>query len=147
MRRAWIEAAVGLLLTLMAVACLGLVAARAAGRLGPGAGYDLTADFASVGGLQPRAAVEIAGVPAGSVESISLRHDAAHVVLHVDASVLVPADSNATIKSEGLVGETYVAIQPGTSGAHLAPGGRIQRTVSAINLEDAIAAHIFGRVS
>ena len=140
------DAAIGLLLTLIVVACVGLMAAWAARRVGRGVGYDLTADFASVEGLQPLDAVEIAGVPVGNVESISLRHDAAHLVLHMDASVSLPADSKAEIKTEGLVGETYVAIEPGHGATHLAPGARIRRTVSATTLEDAIAAHVFGKV-
>jgi ABC-type transporter Mla subunit MlaD len=41
----------------------------------------------------------------GSVKSISLRHDAAHVVIGMDATVLVPADSRAAIKTRGLIGE------------------------------------------
>ena len=146
LRRASIHAAIGLLLIVIALASVGLVVAWAAGRIGSGAGYDLTADFASVENLQPFDTVEIAGVPVGSVQSISLRHDAAHVVLHMDGSVVVPSDSKAAIKTEGLVGETYVAIQPGLSTRHLAPGSRIRRTVPATNLEDAIAAHIFGKV-
>jgi virulence factor Mce-like protein len=145
-RRTRIDVLVGLLVTLAATACLALVGTWAARRLGPGGGYELTADFASVGGLPPLAAVEIAGVPVGTVTSIALRHGAAHTVFHLDASVQVPADSSVAIKTEGLTGETYVAIEPGRSDTHLAPGGRIRRTVSAIDLEDVIAARIFGEV-
>lgn len=147
MRRVRTEVAVGLLITLITLACLGLVGTWAATRLGPGGGYELTADFASVGGLRPLADVEIAGVPIGRVESVSLRRDTAHVVIDVDASVWVPIDSTAAIKTVGLIGETYVAIQPGRSNTHLGPGGRFRRTVAATNLEDMIAAQIFGKVS
>ena len=145
--RGRIEVAVGLLVTMIGVGCLGLAGRWVARQLGPGSGYELTADFASAGGLRPLAAVEIAGVRVGSVKSISLRDDTAHVVLRLDAPVRVPADSTAVIQTEGLIGETHVKIQPGRHGAQLTPGGRIGRTVSAITLEDAIAAKIFGQVS
>jgi phospholipid/cholesterol/gamma-HCH transport system substrate-binding protein len=141
-----IRVAAGLLFTLIAAALLGLGGMWAARRLGLGVGYELTADFASVGGLQAGATVEIAGVAVGTVESISLRHDAAHVMLRLDASVWVPTDSTAAIETEGLIGETHMAIQPGREGTHLAPGSRIGRTVSAVDLEDLIAARIFGKV-
>jgi len=138
-----VRVAIGVLVTVVVAVSIGL----GAGRLSSGGGYELTADFASVGGLRPHAPVEIAGVPIGTVAAISLRHDEAHVALHLDATVRVPADSSAVIKTEGLMGQTYVALQPGSAGTALAPGGRIQRTVSAIELEDAIAAKIFGQIS
>jgi len=144
--RAWINTAIGLVVILVAVACCGLLTTWAVRRTGLRGGYELTADFASVENLRPLDAVEIARVTVGNVESISLIHDAAHVVLHMKASVRVPADSQAAIKTKGLIGESYVAIEPGHSQSHLAPGGRIPRTLSATSLEDSIGATVFGKV-
>jgi len=149
-RRWWMrgELVVGLALGAGVVAGVAALGDWALTRLGPSAVYDVSADFASDGGLRPGAPVEIAGVPVGTVGATSLRHGEAHVVLTLNASVRIPADSAAAIKTAGLVGERYVAIEPGRAGsAMLRAGGRIRRTTPATDLEDAVAAAIFGKVS
>jgi phospholipid/cholesterol/gamma-HCH transport system substrate-binding protein len=141
------EVVVGLLVGAGAAAAAAALAAWAIAHLISAGTYDVSANFASAGGLQPGAPVQIAGVPVGRVASTSLRDDAAHVVLELRRSVRLPADSAASIRSQGLVGETYVSIEPGHGTAMLTPGDRIRHTVPATDLEDAIAAHLFGKVS
>jgi phospholipid/cholesterol/gamma-HCH transport system substrate-binding protein len=108
--------------------------------------YVLTADFTSADGLVEGAPVAIADVPIGTVESIALRHDAAHVVLRVSSPIEIPETSVAAVKSRGLIGDAFVEIMPGTGGRMLHPGERIRHTVGAVDLEDAIGAFIFGRL-
>jgi phospholipid/cholesterol/gamma-HCH transport system substrate-binding protein len=139
------------------VASAALVASMAAVRPAADLGlihsseYVLTADFASVEGLRPGTAVEVAGVPIGEVRSISLLPDErAHAVLAIEQSVAIPATATASVKHRGLIGESFVAITPGKSSAaaviDLPPGGRIRHTVPPVDFEDLLSAYIFGKV-
>jgi phospholipid/cholesterol/gamma-HCH transport system substrate-binding protein len=146
-RRTRSELVVGLALAVGLVAGGGVLGVRAFARLGPAGRYDVSADFVSAGGLRTGAPVEIAGVSVGTVAATSLRDGEAHVVLRLQSSVRVPADSTAAISTDGLVGERYVAIEPGHAHGVLRAGDRFRHTTPAIDLEDAIAAAIFGKVS
>ncbi|SRR5579875_779208 len=100
-------------------------------------GYVLFANFDNIAGLKNNDRVEIAGVPVGHVQSISLQNDRAHVGLFIDKGVQVDSEAIAGIKSSGIIGDKYVAIQLG-SGDTLPNGGTIMQTQSAFVLEDAI---------
>jgi phospholipid/cholesterol/gamma-HCH transport system substrate-binding protein len=111
----------------------------------PGAdGYRLTVEVSSVGGLRPGASVEIAGVPIGRVESVRLADYQARVSLWVRHPVQIPETSVAVIKTEGLVGTTYVEIRPGSGNHALPPNGEIRHAEPPIDLEDLLATRIFG---
>jgi phospholipid/cholesterol/gamma-HCH transport system substrate-binding protein len=107
-------------------------------------GYRLTVDVSSVGGLRPGASVEIAGVPIGRVESVRLADYQARVSLWVRHPVRIPETSVAVIKTEGLVGTKYVEIRPGSGNHVLPPDGEIRKAVPPIDLEELLAARIFG---
>jgi phospholipid/cholesterol/gamma-HCH transport system substrate-binding protein len=107
-------------------------------------GYRLTVDFSSVGGLRPGASVEIAGVPIGRVESVRLADYQARVSLWVRHPVRIPETSVAVIKTEGLVGTKHVEIRPGSGNHALPPDGEIRKAVPPIDLEELLAARIFG---
>jgi phospholipid/cholesterol/gamma-HCH transport system substrate-binding protein len=99
-------------------------------------GLRLTATFDEIGGLKPRAQVVIGGVKVGQVERIELAEDfRARVVLDVERSLALPDDSSASILTAGLLGDQYIAIEPGGSEQTLADGGSIPYTQSAVVLE------------
>jgi phospholipid/cholesterol/gamma-HCH transport system substrate-binding protein len=104
-------------------------------------GYMLFANFDNIAGLKNNDRVEIAGVPIGHVASISLQNDRAHLGLFIEKGVQVDSDAIAGIKSSGIIGDKYVAIQLG-SGDTLPNGGTILQTQSAFVLEDAIGGLI-----
>ena len=104
-------------------------------------GYTLFANFDNIAGLKNNDRVEIAGVPVGHVASISLTNDRAHLGLFIENGVQVDSDAIAGIKSSGIIGDKYVAIQLG-SGDTLQNGGTILQTQSAFVLEDAIGGLI-----
>lgn len=104
-------------------------------------GYTLYADFDNIAGLKNNDRVEIAGVPIGHVASIALKNDRAHIGLFIQNGVEVDSDAIAGIKSSGIIGDKYVAIQLG-SGDTLPNGGTIRQTQSAFVLEDAIGGLI-----
>lgn len=97
--------------------------------------------FTNVGALQAGAAVKLAGVPIGSVDSVVIKpgSNEATVTLAIDKRYSqIPDDSAAAVFTSGLIGSQYVAIQPGGSPDYLAEGDQLVLTQSALQLEDLI---------
>lgn len=106
-----------------------------------GPSYTLTARFGNVGQLKVRAPVKIGGVRIGSVESVSLDPQTleAVVTLAVDQRYgELPDDSAASIFTSGLLGDQYVAVQPGGSPEFFRDGDEFILTQSSMQLEDLI---------
>lgn len=106
-----------------------------------GDSYQISAKFNDVGGLAPRAKVNIAGVTVGQVTAIHL--DPISVRAVVDMSIrkdvdYLTTDSIAAIKTAGVLGEQYISISVGGAPDILAPGDTISDTQSALVLEDLI---------
>ncbi len=109
-------------------------------------GYVVYADFPTVGGLKSGAAVEIAGVPIGRVQGISLRDFQARVALRIDEAVKLQSDAIVSIKTKGLIGERFVQINPGGSDKLVPPGGRLTEVEAPVDLEELISKYVFGKV-
>ncbi|HJX14879.1 MAG TPA: MlaD family protein [Candidatus Deferrimicrobiaceae bacterium] len=104
-----------------------------------GKGYNLTVDFETAAGLDPKANVKMAGVPVGKVEAIRLVGNNARLVLRIDPGVQIPVDSVASIQTQGLLGEKYVEILPGKDTTRMLPsGGRVANTIPPANLDEII---------
>lgn len=111
-------------------------------------GYRLYARFSNVGSLKPRAAVTMAGVRVGRVESVVFDKESyeAVVTLKVDASVnTIPDDTFANIFTAGLLGEQYVGLEAGGSEEFLADGDTLVHTQSALVLEQMIGQFLFNK--
>lgn len=93
--------------------------------------YRLNAQFGSVVGLDSGAEVRVGGVQSGSVRSVELPSnptDKITVRMDLDRSTrnIIKQDSIATIETEGLLGNEYVAISFGSAkGANVMDGGTI----------------------
>ena len=124
----------------LGIAALGYLSMRL-GRieLFPAPGYTLAANFDNISGLKTGDQVQLAGVPVGKVMRISLlsNGDRAHVEMRLNKGVEIDSDAIAGIKTSGLIGDKYVAIQLG-GGDTLSNGATIRHTQSAFVLEDAI---------
>ena len=83
----------------------------------------VTARFASAAGLDRKAAVRIAGVRVGKVESIQLDGAEAVLVLSLNPQVRLHEGAIAQVTSLGMLGDKYVEILPGNPGAPLLPAG------------------------
>lgn len=110
--------------------------------------YLIEARFANVGGLNKGGSVLLAGVSIGRVESIRIDPSdfSAIVTLRILHNVRLPADTMASIKTSGLIGDKYVSLLPGADDATLQPGDRIVLTESAVDLESLIGKLAFGSV-
>lgn len=129
---------------LVGLAALGVLSVSVAGlRLAPAGRYALHARFASIGDLKPGARVTVAGVPVGEVGRIALVRYTADVTLRIDRDLHLPADTIASIRSVGLLGESYVALAPGGEERMLADGDRIAQTQPAIDIIDLIGRYAF----
>jgi phospholipid/cholesterol/gamma-HCH transport system substrate-binding protein len=100
-------------------------------------GLMLSAAFDEVGGLSPRAPVVIGGVTVGQVKAIDLDAEdfRAIVVMDIDAALEIPDDTTASILTQGVLGDQYIALEPGGSPDLLESGGEISYTQSAVVLE------------
>lgn len=108
-------------------------------------GYQVSAAFFKVGGLQPGSDVRINGIKVGSVAGLRLDRDTfdAIVNLSIAANVKLPTDTVAGISSEGILGGKYVSLEPGREKAYIEPGGRLAKTRDYRSLEDQIGEIIF----
>ncbi|MDR1789075.1 MAG: outer membrane lipid asymmetry maintenance protein MlaD, partial [Opitutaceae bacterium] len=115
MKNSRLELFVGLFVLLGIAAIAYLSLKIAGGSLFGNHTYALTARFDKVTGLNPGANVVIAGVPVGRVESVSLDPQAfsAIVRLRVNGTIRLSSETSASIKTSGLIGDKYIALEPG----------------------------------
>lgn len=144
-----LEFAVGAFLLLALASLLVLAIASTNGKFGFGGSdtYPLKARFGSIGQLRPSAPVKIGGVIVGSVGDIQLdpvKFDSI-VTLDIDTRYKdLPADTSAGIFTSGLLGESYIGMQPGGDPEVLKPGDEIAYTQSAVDLMQLVGKYMFG---
>lgn len=142
-----LEFAVGAFL-LLALASLLVLAFASTNRQFGGGGdtYPLTARFSTLGQLRLQAPVRIGGVAVGRVAKIDLdpkRFDAV-VTLDIDRRYQLPADTSAGIFTSGLLGESYIGLQPGGDPENLQAGEEIAYTQPAVDLIQLAGKYMFG---
>ena len=124
-----------------------LVYAANTADVGPGGpGYELVAKFRKAEGIDVGGDVRIAGVKVGSISSMELDRKTyfATVTFTIDEDVAVPDDSLAKITSASLLGDSYIAIDPGASDLMLEPGEEMIYTQSSVSVGDLIGKFIHG---
>jgi phospholipid/cholesterol/gamma-HCH transport system substrate-binding protein len=112
--------------------------------------YMVTAAFQNIGGLKVRSPVTVSGVRVGRVEAIDYdtKGYEAVVTLRIeDKYNTFPEDTSASIFTAGLLGEQYIALQPGGSENDLKAGDRIHLTQSALVLEQIIGQFLYNVAS
>ncbi len=113
--------------------------------------YPLYATFDNIGGLKVRAPIKVGGVVIGRVSEISLdpKTYTPKVTLAVNESYnRIPDSSSLSIKTAGLLGEQYIALNIGFTmegeTEMLKAGDTIADTNSALVLEDLIGQFLYG---
>ena len=109
--------------------------------IGRNTSYSVTARFDNVGSLRVRAPITLAGVRIGRVTAVDVNPETfqAEVKISLDRRYdKLPADSSAAIQTAGILGEQYIALQPGGAMENLKEGDRINFTQSAVILENLI---------
>jgi phospholipid/cholesterol/gamma-HCH transport system substrate-binding protein len=117
-------------------------------RAGPD-GYEVVARFGRIDGLKRGADVTLSGVKIGAVTAIELDRKTYQAVVRmgVSSSVPIPADTNAKIVSESLLGGMVVVLEPGADKTMLKSGGEIEHTQDAVSLTELIAKIMYGSVN
>ena len=143
-----IEISVGLFVAcgLAALFMLAMQVSNLASLGGDGDSYTVTAAFENVGGLKVRSPVTVSGVRVGRVDAIDYDTSAyeAVVTLRINSAYdAFPEDTAASIFTAGLLGEQYVALDPGGSMDNLAQDSRIQLTQSALVMEQIIGQFLY----
>jgi len=100
--------------------------------------YDLQAKFFSADGVSPGIDVRMSGVKVGTVGDLTLdpKTYEAVVSLNVTKGYEIPSDTSAKIASDGLLGGSYISLEPGGSEYPLEPGEEIERTQGSVSLID-----------
>ncbi|MEN1930007.1 outer membrane lipid asymmetry maintenance protein MlaD [Luteimonas sp. MJ204] len=142
-----LEFAVGAFLLLALASVLVLAVASTNGKFGFARdSYELTARFTNLGQLRPNAPVKVGGVTIGSVSGIDLdpvKFDTI-VTLAIDNRFNeIPIDTSAQILTGGLLGESYVGLQPGGDMEVFAPGEELVYTQPAVDLMQMVGKYMF----
>ncbi len=124
-------------IVLGAVVILGMVSLRIVNGLTE---YRLVVPLDSADGLYPGSDVLIAGAKAGTVRDIGLDGTQTLVTIAVDdAYAPVHADARVTVRPKSLLGEKYVALDPGKTDA-LSSGSRLsqEQVARSVELQDVV---------
>ena len=111
--------------------------------------YPLIARFTSVQGLRDGSSVEMLGIDIGRVQKLTMdqKKQLAVVEFRIKKGIKIYDDAIASIKTEGLIGDRYVSIDPGgASDVLLKPGEVITETNSPTDIQELISKYAFGNV-
>jgi phospholipid/cholesterol/gamma-HCH transport system substrate-binding protein len=110
--------------------------------------YSLIARFTSVSSLRVGNSVDMLGMEIGRVEKLTMDQEKqkAVVEIRIRNGIKIYDDAIASIKTEGLIGDKYLNIDPGGGGKLLKPGSAITETQAAVEITDLISKYAFGDV-
>ena len=144
MRGTLVETLIGAVVLLVAAWFLYFAYSRT--ELGPVGGYHVSATFDKVGDLANGADVKISGIKIGTVtaQTLDTKTYQAVIEMGIQSDVELPDDTTAKIASAGLLGGSYVNLEPGGSEDLLKDGGRISYTQGAVDLMGLLGRFIYG---
>jgi phospholipid/cholesterol/gamma-HCH transport system substrate-binding protein len=111
--------------------------------------YSLFARFTSVSGLRTGSSIQMLGIEIGRVDKFTMdqENQMAVVEFRINKGIKIYDDAIASIKTEGLIGDRYVSIDPGGGADELLqPGGTITETESPTDIQELISKYAFGDV-
>ena len=105
----------------------------------------LSAKFLKVGGVIVGNDVKLSGVKVGSVSKVMLDENFLAVIeFYVKKNINIPRNSRISINSEGLLGNKYLSIIPGSfKNDILVEGDEIKDVVDFESIEDQVSKIIF----
>jgi phospholipid/cholesterol/gamma-HCH transport system substrate-binding protein len=108
--------------------------------------YTLFARFAKVTGLRVGNPVKMLGLEIGKVAGFKIDQEnmVAVAELKISNDIEVFDDAIASIKTEGLIGDMYVALDVGGGGDPLKSGDTIVETEPPFDLQELIGKYAFG---
>lgn len=108
-------------------------------------GYNVTAKFLKVGGLNVGSDIRINGIKIGTVVSQKLDDEdyTANVEMSLAPNIKLPTDSVASIVADGLIGNKFIKIDPGHASEFLKNGDILKNTKDFKTIEDLVGEVIF----
>lgn len=108
--------------------------------------YEVQAGFRKASGVSAGADVRISGVKVGSVTGLNLDEKTYRAIasLSVREGVQIPEDSVVTITSDGLLGGSYVSIDPGASDMMIEAGDELTNTQGSVDLIELLSKAVAG---
>ena len=112
-------------------------------------GYPLEARFSSADGIVSGTDVRLHGIKIGAVSSVDLDPKTYLAIVHMNirGNVPLPDDSSIKVTSAGLLGNSYLSIQPGGDTKNLQAGGVIANTQGSVDIMGLIGRAIYGNTS
>ena len=149
MKKYAMETAVGIFVVI-GLFCVGYMTVKLGnvGLLGDDS-YSLFARFTSVSGLRTGSSIQMLGIEIGRVDTLTMDQENQMAVaeFRINKGIMIYDDAIASIRTEGLIGDRYVSIDPGGgSDELLQPGGTITETESPTDIQDLISKYAFGDV-
>ena len=110
--------------------------------------YSLFARFTTVSGLRAGSPVDMLGIEVGRVGRLTMdqKDQKAVVEIKIQKDIKVYDDAIVSIKTEGLIGDMFLSIDPGGAGKLLGPGETITETQPAVDLVGLIGKYAFGEI-
>jgi phospholipid/cholesterol/gamma-HCH transport system substrate-binding protein len=110
--------------------------------------YSLFAKFNTVTGLREGNPVNMLGLEIGKVQKFTMDQENQQVLVEfkINKGIEIYDDAIASVKTEGLIGDKYVAVDPGGGGDLLADGDSITDTNSPTDIMDLVSKYAFGDV-
>lgn len=129
----------------LGVAALFLTVAYRTTDLAPTAGYELSARFDKVDGLTTGADVRMSGIKIGTVTAAELDRQTLQAVVRVtiDEGIELPSDSSIKVAADGLLGGTFLSVEPGGDENTLSPGGEITYTQGSVNIIELVGKAMY----
>lgn len=108
-------------------------------------GYEITANFTTIDGIDVGSPVRISGVKVGRVSGFDLDPETYQAVvrMQINSGVNIPADTAAVVASAGFLDSKFLSLEPGGSDEMLEDGGQIEYTQSPPGLEKLLGQVIF----
>ena len=108
-------------------------------------GYAIEAAFTNINGIAPGSSVRIGGIKIGVVEKLALdpKNYKAVATLRIGNDIVLPKDSSAAVQSSGLLGEKFIAVEPGGDEKNMADGDKITFTQPSVSIEEMIGKFVF----
>jgi phospholipid/cholesterol/gamma-HCH transport system substrate-binding protein len=139
-----VETAIGAAVIIIAIGFFGFAYATS-GAGGVAEGYSIQAEFDNVSGVHTGTDVRLAGIKIGTVVAQKLNPDnyQAQITMAIDPAIKLTEDSSAKVTSEGLLGASFIALDPGGSETFIADGGVIANTQGAVDIWTLISTAMF----
>ncbi|MFY0522649.1 MlaD family protein [Archangium gephyra] len=132
---------VGLLVLIAGGFLFGFILFTRKGGLGEDESLQAHAYFRDASGLGPKSRIQIAGLPVGEVESIKLEGTRAKVTVRIRRDVPMFEDATLAKRSESLLGDYLLDLNPGTELAPpLKEGAEIRKVIDVQGMEAVFAS-------